>query len=179
MKNPLLEHEDEFKQIIGSAVNNLVTDVKEQNGRDSQAVDIVNMFLTGIFVTAAEAIEKQIPESAKYIYTNLEALAKNKCEASIFESYENSGAPKFSASNIDEDNVPAAMNYFGQALAVSLTKTAIELPRKLQGAEVQLGGIEFLLINFLRTHFSNPQEVLNNLTAHAHKVLDGKTTVSH
>ena len=116
-------------------------------------------------------IEVATPGGGAFLYAEIEAGAKNGGISSIAKVVKEN-SPHYSVSGIDSDDIPTAMNYVGQQLAITLTKALHELPMALRRPETQVRGIEALLANLLSQKFTNAHEILDSLCDHVHMALN-------
>jgi hypothetical protein len=145
-------------------------DAKDQ----AEVVPMLSLFLLATISNAAELIELDIPGSGAYLYGEIEAGAKIGGINAIAKAVQD-GAPHYSVSGIDENDLPTAMNYIGQQLLMALIKAMHELPKPLRIDEIQLRGIEALLANILHQKFDNPHVALDTFCAHVHRALHDLT----
>lgn len=137
-----------------------------------EIINIITGFVSTISSTAADMAEIISPGSGVYVYADLEALAKKGGIKSIMKNMMESGSPQYSLSDMEDDDLESAMNYIGQSLLVSMTKSTHELPKTLRTSEVQLRGIESLLSNFLSQRFYNSHDILDSFSEHVHVYLN-------
>ena len=165
---------EELQQILNQALLKM-RDLVSMDAMDpSELVPQISLFLLSVISNAAELVELAIPGCGAYLYAEIEAGAKIGGVGEIAKAIQD-GSPHYSVSGMDEDDLPAAMNYVGQQLLMTLTKVMHELPKPLRIDEIQLRGIEALLANLLNQKFDNPHVILDTLCAHVHMALNDLT----
>ena len=166
---------DNITRDLNTVILNTLLELKKLTDKDLTRQDnymtVVSTFLSGVVSTAVDMVELTHPNSAPFLYADMEATAKAGGIRAISKTQSQNGAVTYSISNIDPHDAPTAMNYIGQALGVTLFKTIHELPLPLRSPEMLLRGIEVLLANVLHQKFTNAHDVLDSLCEHVHACL--------
>lgn len=160
----------DIQSIITSSLQELIHLCKDSTISDEKNLFVVSSFLKAIVSTSAELMDVQIPGGAGFLYAEIEKDAKSGGMMSI-HNFGGKLSETISISEIEEDDLPAAMNYLGQKLSTALFKGILEIPTSMQSMEVMIRGIEALLVNLLHQKLDNPHEVLDQFTNNAHMSL--------
>lgn len=165
---------DDLRTIMTRSLIEMQTLVENNVVKEVDFVPMASLFLIGLMSTAADLAEVVTRGSAAYLYSEVEAAAKNGGLRSVVKAQEQ-GGNKYSVSDIAPDDLPAAMNYLGQELGAALFKHIHDLPKQLRTVEVLLRGVEALMTNLLHQKFNapeNPHEILDSFCEHVHMALD-------
>lgn len=162
---------DELNKVMANALFQLKTLVDSDTRNKSDLLSIVNTFLLGVISTAVDLVEINLPESAPFIYADVEAAAKLGGLRAIKNMQSAKGSIQYSVSNIEPDDMTTAMNYLGHELSTALFKGLHELPMALRKPEMLLRGVEALLTNLLSQKFDNPHNILDSFCDHVHMSL--------
>lgn len=163
---------NELHQNVIEALINVGKIVEAGSGNHADLLQAINLFLLAVVSTAADMMEVVIPGGGAWVFADVEAGAKQGGLRSISNALIANGSFTYSVSDIEEDDLPTAMNYLGQQLLITLMKGMHELPLSLRKPETQLRGIEALLANLLNGKFHNPHDILNSFCEHVHRALD-------
>ncbi len=161
-----------FHQVMTDVLFQLKTLVEISAPRKEELLELVRIFLTGMMSTAVDLVEMHAPGSAPTLYAEIEAAAKTGGLSAIVDFQTTYSERTYSVSNIADDDMETAMNYVGQQLSATLSKSVNELPRTLRTEEMFLRGIEVLLGNLLQQKFDNPHQILDSLCEHVHMALE-------
>jgi len=167
----------ELQTIMADALVKMKTLTENDVTKKANFVSMASLFLTGLMSTAADLSELAIPGSAAYLYSEVEAAAKNGGFRAV-KGFLKKAGNSYSISNIAPDDMTTAMNYLGQELGAALYKHFHELPKPLRTEEMLLRGIEALAGNLLYQKFNSPKDphvILDQLCEHVHMVLDDLT----
>jgi hypothetical protein len=167
----------ELQTIMANALVQMKTLIKNDVTKEINFVSMASLFITGLMSTAADLSELAIPGSAAYLYSEVEAAAKNGGFSAV-KGFLKKAGNSYSVSNIAPDDMTTAMNYLGQELGAALYKHFHELPKPLRTEEMLLRGIEALAGNLLYQKFNSPKDphvILDQLCEHVHMVLDDLT----
>ena len=145
---PYEEKITDIQHILTSSLQELVALCKDGTISDDKSLFVVSNFLKAIVSTAAGLMEIKIPGGAAFLYAEIEKDAKSGGMKSIHD-FGGKLSETISISEIQEHDLPAAMNYLGQQLSTTLFKGIYELPPSFQTLEVPLRAIEALLVNLL------------------------------
>lgn len=143
-----------------------------ETSRPQDLFKFVKTFLLGVISTSIDLVEVQQPGLSTALYAEVEAIAKMGGLRAIADFQNKYSERSYSVSQIADDDMEGAMNYIGQELGSTLSKTVNELPMPLRQPETHLRGIEALLSNVLNQRFTNPHEILDALCEHVHMALN-------
>ncbi len=166
-KEPYAQKVTNIQQILTNSLKELIALCKDDAISDEKSLWIVSTFLKALVSTAAGLMDIQMAGGAAFLYTEIEKDAKAGGRRSIHD-FGGKLSDTLSLSEINDDDLPAAMNYLGQQLSTTLFKGMYELPSSFQTVEVPLRAIEALLVNFLHQKFKDPHDILDQFTANAH-----------
>jgi hypothetical protein len=158
---------EEQRHIMKNALLNMNKLAQSSSKANSDYLLLTKMFLIGIISNAAELAEVQSTGASHWLYAEIEAAARAGGLSGIIKA----GGQQYSISDIDENDMPTAMNYVGQQLSATLFKCIHELPTPLRNPETMLRGIEALLCNVLNSKFSNSHDILDAMCEHVHSAL--------
>lgn len=158
---------DEQRQIMTEALLKMNRLAQSTLGANTEYLDLTKMFIVGILSIAADLAEVQAKGASSWLYTEIEAAARQGGLRGIMKA----GGEMYSLTDIAPDDLPMAMNYIGQHLSTTLFKTIHELPPSLRTLETILRGVETLLANLLNQKFPNPHSVLDSFCEHVHACL--------
>lgn len=168
-----------LSQVMEKALLELHSLIKSDPENPHDVLSITKLFLLGVVSTSIDLTEAVSPNSAPFLYADVEAAAKAGGIHAIKKAQEAMGSRHYSVSNIAHDDMTTAMNYLGQELGAALFKGLHELPMPLRKPEMMLRGIEALLANLLNQKFNNFHEVLDSLCEHVHMALFSLDDVVH
>lgn len=168
-----------LSQVMEKALLELHRLIKSDPENPHDVLSITKLFLLGVVSTSIDLTEAVSPNSAPFLYADVEAAAKAGGMHAIKKAQEAMGSRHYSVSNIAPDDMTTAMNYLGQELGAALFKGLHELPMPLRKPEMMLRGIEALLANLLNQKFNNSHEVLDSLCEHVHMALSSLDDVVH
>lgn len=166
-KEPYVQKVANIQQILTNSLQELIALCKDDAISDEKSLWIVSTFLKALVSTAAGLMDIQMSGGSAFLYTEIEKDAKAGATRSIHD-FGGKLSDTISLSDIQEDDLPAAMNYLGQQLSTRLFKGIYELPSSFQTMEVPLRAIEALLVNLLHQKYNNPHDILDQFTANAH-----------
>lgn len=156
-----------IQHILTNSLQELIALCKDDAISDEKSLWIVSTFLKALVSTAAGLMDIQMPGGSAFLYTEIEKDAKAGATRSIHD-FGGKLSDTIFLSDIQEDDLPAAMNYLGQQLSTTFFKGIYELPSSFQTMEVPLCAIEALLVNLLHQKYNNPHDILDQFTANAH-----------
>lgn len=110
---------EEQKQIMTDALLKMSKLSESKSKTSPQYLEMTKMFLIGIMSTAADLAEVQSQGASHWLYAEMEAAARNRG----LEGIVNAGGASYSLSDINENDLPMAMNYIGQNLSTALFKS--------------------------------------------------------
>ena len=167
---PMAEYEqkvENIQTILTESLHSLMALCREGEMDDEKSLFLVSNFLKAVISTAAGLMEVQITGGSGFLYAEVEKDAKAAGAASI-HSFGGKLSETMSLSEIEDHDLPSAMNYLGQQLSTTLFKGILELPASLQGLEVMLRAIEAMFVNLLHQKFKDPHDILDQFTSNAH-----------
>lgn len=163
---------DEFKTLMESALFQLQELTKHDHPQRIDFVQLVNIFLQSIISASVDLLGSSYPESAPYLYSEIEAIARSGGLLAIQKRHSKGDHLMDSVSHVDPGDQFGAINYLGQHLSIALFKGIYELPPAHRNEEMLLKGVEALLTNLLHQKFDHPHEVLDFFYEHVGLALD-------
>jgi hypothetical protein len=167
---PMTEYEQKVantQTILTESLQSLMALCREGEMDDEKSLFLVSNLLKAVISGAAGLMEIQIPGGSAFLYAEVEKEAKAAGTESI-HSFGGKLSETISLSEIEDNDLPAAMNYLGQQLSTTLFKGILELPASMQGLEVMLRAIEAMFVNLLHQKFEDPHDILDQFTTNAH-----------
>lgn len=147
---------DRLESVIKNALFELRSLVDPELTQKTNFVPIVTLFLQSLISTAADLAEFSCPGAGAYLYSEIEANAKE----GRLRAIEDITTQKESVSDLFLEDVEMALNHLGQTLFHALFKGLSELPKPFQNQDMVLRGVEVLLANLLYKNFEEPHPVL-------------------
>jgi hypothetical protein len=161
---------DDAKWDSDMALDNFIDFIDQNEGdeiKESKKLAVFVDFLTDGIENAAIKMEKGLPGGTAFLYAEIEKFAHAKGDAAI-RATGGGLSEKLALSDVDEHDMPAAMNYLGAELSATLFKKMYELPTSVLSQELPLRAIEALLVNLLQQKYKNPHDILDQFTSNAH-----------